>query len=341
MIKNFIAAALAGLMLTGIWGSPAHAQDDKIKVTIGWQPTMNGARFFIADIEGLFEKEKLDVSLIKFTAGPPFFAAFHSASIDVGFMGMQPAVTAVAQGIPVKIIVLENDASGAEGLVARSDSGIKKLSDLRGKRVATKRGSSAHTALLTGLEKGGLTLSDINLIDLDVTALIPAFRKGDIDAAWYWEPWMGLLKRANGEVIVTDGQINLPVGIVWVAREAWLQENQEAMKRLLRILDTAADLIRKQPKELSAKIAKRLGLSAEHVYEVLTKQASWPTNAESFAESYVFSLSPNAIAANKGLAGILADNAEFQKKSGIITKVPDFTTAVDPSYMAAYLKNKK
>jgi ABC-type nitrate/sulfonate/bicarbonate transport system substrate-binding protein len=78
---------------------------------------------------------------VKFTAGPPFFSAFQSGSIDVGYMGFQPAVTAIAQGIPIKIIALENDAWGAEGLVVRPDSGIKTLADMRGKTIATKRGS--------------------------------------------------------------------------------------------------------------------------------------------------------------------------------------------------------
>src|SRR5262245_58493876 len=172
MARLVAPLAMSLVMLVAGSISPGMAQGDKIKLTLGWQPTMNGARFFVAEAEGLFAEESLEVNLIKFTAGPPFFAAFQSASIDVGFLGFQPAVTAVAQGIPIKIVAVENDAGGAEGLVARQDSGIKSLPDLRGKKVATKRGSSAHTALLTGLQVGGLKPSDIDLIDLDVTALL-------------------------------------------------------------------------------------------------------------------------------------------------------------------------
>jgi aliphatic sulfonates family ABC transporter substrate-binding protein len=301
---------------------------------------MNGARFFIAEAEDLFAKEGLELNLIRFTAGPPFFAAFQSGSIDVGFMGFQPAVTAVAQGIPVKIVAVENDAGGAEGLVVRQDSGIKRLADLRGKKVATKRGSSAHTALLTGLQVGGLKETDIQLIDLDVTALLPAFRKGDIEAAWYWEPWMGLLKREGGTVVTTDRDINLPVGILWVAREKWLQDNKEAMQRLLKVLDKAAMRIREEPQVVSKLVAKRLELTEEHVLEVLTKQASWPTNSESVAETYPFSMSEQATAAGKGLAGVLADNAKFQQNAKIIQSQPDFTKSVDPGPLADYLKRK-
>ena len=258
----------------------------------------------------------------------------------MGFLGLQPAVTAVAQGIPIKIVAAENDAGGAEGLVARKDSGIAKLFDLRGKKVATKRGSSAHTALLTGLKVAGLKQTDIELIDLDVTALIPAFNKGDIHAAWYWEPWMGLLKRQGGHVVAVDRDINLPSGIVWAASERWLKEKPEGMQRLLRVLDKAALRIREEPQAMAKLIASRLGLTEEHVLEVLTKQATWPTNAESVADTYPFSMSVKVVAANKGMAGVLSDNADFQKGVGIIQSLPDFTKAVDPQPLEAYVRNK-
>jgi taurine transport system substrate-binding protein len=332
------AVLLLALLALAPPSLPARAQDARIKVTMGWQPTMNGARFFIAEAEGLFADAGLEINPVKFTAGPPFFAAFQSGSIDVGFLGFQPAVTAVAQGIAIKIVAVENEAGGAEGLVARHDSGIGRLADLRGKKVATRRGSSAHTALLTGLHRAGLKEADIHLIDLDVTALLPAFRKGDIEAAWYWEPWMGLLKREGGHVVATDRDIGLPVGIVWAARARWLEGNREAMQRLLRVLDKAALRIRDEPQVVARLVAKRLQLTDEHVLEVLTTQASWPTNRESVASSYPFSMSVEATAAGKGLAGVLADNAQFQKAANIIQDLPDFTRGVDPEPLAAYVR---
>jgi aliphatic sulfonates family ABC transporter substrate-binding protein len=334
--------SLARFIIAIAWISMAFqaqaAGKEPIQMTLGWQPTMNGARFFVAEAQGLFEKEGLDVKLVRFNAGPPFFAAFQSGSIDVGFMGIQPAVTAIAQGIPVKVVAIENDAGGAEGLVARKDSGIANLKDMKGKKIATRRGSSAHTALITGLQTVGLTVDDIQLVDLDVSALIPAFEKGDIQAAWYWEPWMGLLKRKGGIVVAVDKDINMPSGILWVARKQWLDKNQEAMQRLLRVLDLSADIIKKNPKEAAALVAKRLELTDEHVYEVLTKGATWPTNAESMAASYPFSMSSDAISSKKGIFDVLQSNAEFQKKASIIQAVPDFKGAIDNGPLTKYDK---
>jgi aliphatic sulfonates family ABC transporter substrate-binding protein len=333
-----VAASLAGLSAPSwVLAQGAKPPVPAIKVNLGWQPTMNGARYFVAQANRLFEQAGLEPNLIKFTAGPPFFAAFQSGSIDVGFMGFQPAVTAIAQGIPVKIIAVENDAWGAEGLVVRKDSGINTLADMRGKTIATKRGSSADTALRAGLRKAGLKDGDVKIVDVDVTALVPAFTKGDIQGGWYWEPWMGLLKRQGGVVIAVDKDVDVPVGIVWVAREAWIRENPGAVQRLLHAIDLATDPLRKNPKAVAAEISKPLGLTEEHVFDAITKQAYWPTLAESLSKTYQFSVHPEVVAANRGLAGVLTENAKFQMTFGIIKAVPDFTKAIDPTPLVKYV----
>jgi aliphatic sulfonates family ABC transporter substrate-binding protein len=333
--------ALAAVVVVSVaMSARARAQGAKsppIKLNLGWQPTMNGARYFVAQANRLFEQAGLEPNLIKFTAGPPFFSAFQSGSIDVGFMGFQPAVTAIAQGIPVKIIALESDSWNAEGLVVRQDSGIKTLADMRGKTIATKRGSSADTALRAGLHKAGLKDGDVQIVDVDVTALVPAFTKGDIHGGWYWEPWMGLLKRQGGTVIALNKDVDVPVGIVWVAREAWIRENPTAVQRLLRAIDLATDPIYKNPQIVAAEIAKPLGLTEEHVLEAITKEAYWPTLAESLSKTHRFSIHPEVVAANGGLAGVFTDNAKFQMTVGIIKSVPDFTKAIDSGPVVKYL----
>lgn len=329
---------LASRMVAAQTAKPAGPA---MKLNLGWQPTMNGARYFVAHAFKLFEQAGLEPNLVKFTAGPPFFSAFQSGSIDVGYMGFQPAVTAIAQGIPIKIIALENDAWGAEGLVVRPDSGIKTLADMRGKTIATKRGSSADTAIRAGLRKGGLKDSDVKIVDVDVTALVPAFTKGDIQGGWYWEPWMGLLKRQGGVVVAVDKDVDVPVGIVWVAHEAWIRENPAAVQRLLRAIDLATGPLHKNPRAVAAEIAKPLGLTEEHVLEVITKQANWPTLAESLAKSHPFSVHPEVVAANQGLAGVLSENAKFQMTFGIIKSPPDFTKAIDPAPLAKYLGDRR
>ena len=88
---------------------------------------------------------------------------------------------------------------------------------------------------------------------------------------------------------------------------------------------------------MAAEIAKPLGLTEEHVFEAITKEATWPTLAESLNKAYHFSVHPEAVAANRGLAGVLAENAKFQMTFGIIKSVPDFTKAIDPTPLVKYV----
>lgn len=335
-----VVLGAAGLLTTATAPS-AKPGGPALKITLGWQPTMNGARYFVAQAFKLFDEAGLAPNPVKFTAGPPFFSAFQSGSIDVGFMGFQPAVTAIAQGIPIKVIALENDAWGAEGLVVRADSGIKTLADMRGKKIATKRGSSADTAIRGGLRKAGLKDSDVDIVDVDVTALIPAFTKGDVQGGWYWEPWMGLLKRQGGRVIAVDKDVDVPSGIVWVARAAWIREKPEAVQRLLHAIDLATGPLHKDPRAVAVAIAKPLGLTEEHVLEVITKEATWPTLKETVDPAYHFSLNPRTVAANRGLAGVLSENAKFQTSFGIIKSVPDFTRSIDSGPLMKYVREHR
>src|ERR1700744_3444402 len=129
--RRFLQAVGAS-MVGGLAGSPvfsALGATASTKVRFGWQPTLNGARYFIAHDEGLFAKNGVDVEQIKFLAGPTFFAAFQSGSIDVGFMGTPPASVGIAQGVPMKIFAVENYAYGSEGLIVSAKSGINSLKD--------------------------------------------------------------------------------------------------------------------------------------------------------------------------------------------------------------------
>lgn len=325
------AGAATQLLASRAGAAPA------LKVRIGWQPTLNGARYFIAQDEGIFAKNGLDIEPIKFTSGPAFFSAFQSGSIDIAFMGTPPASIGISQQVPMKIFAVENYSQNSEALVARKGSGIASLRDLKGKKVAAKRGTSGDYALQTGLKKVGLTLADIQFLDIDVAALIPAFQRGDIDAAWYWEPWQGLLRDNGGRQIVTDGQIGAVIGIVWVGRPAWMSDNAEAMRRLLRSIDDATAVVVGQPQKAAGYVAKDLGVTQDLALQVLTKEAHWPTMKETWNPAYVESINTEAIAHGKGLVAALEPLAEFQKQVRAIDAVPDFAKAIDTRYLAAYL----
>jgi len=337
--RSFLHAVGASMVggLAASHGLGALAATPSTKVRFGWQPTLNGARYFIAHDEGLFARNGIEVEQIKFLAGPPFFAAFQSGSIDVGFMGTPPASVGIAQGVPMKIFAIENYAYGSEALVVTSKSGINSLKDLRGKRIAAQRGTSGEYALIRGLKSVGMTLKDIQYLTLDVTALLPAFTKGDIDGGWYWEPWQGEMREAGGKQIATDGDVGAAGCIVWVARPEWLATNGDAVQRILKSLDQAHASLMSNPQRAAGYLHKDTGVSESLALEVLTKEAKWPTMKEAWDPNYVASINPGAIKDNKGITAILGKLAEYQHEVRAINAVPDFAAAIDTSFMAKYV----
>ena len=340
--RRTMLQSIAGVALgTAVFASSSReAKSAAMTVRIGWQPTLNGARYFVAQHEGLFAKNGITVEPIKFTAGPAYFSAFQSKSIDVGFMGTPPAVIGIAQGVPMSIFAIENYAPGSEALVARKASGINTLADMKGKKVATKRGSSGDYALQTALAKVGLTLSDIHFLDIDVSALIPAFTRGDIDAGWYWEPWQGEMIAAGGKQISTDGEIGLAGGIVWIAQSDWLASSAPAVQRLLAAIDQATHVITNDPQKAASYIVADLGVSQDLALRVLTKEATWPTMRQSWQAGYPLSINPAALRAGHGLMDTLQRQAEFSKRQGSLQSVPDFMKSIDTKNVAQFVGAK-
>jgi aliphatic sulfonates family ABC transporter substrate-binding protein len=309
--------------------SGKSSNDQAIK--IGWQPSME-AQFYVAKDQKLFEENGLKPEYTKFTAGPPMFAAFNSGSIDVAYMGGPPSIIAMSQDLPVSIIAVEVDASNGEGLVVNPQSGIKTIEDLKGKKIAVARGSSAEAAMMTGLEKFGMDANDVKIIDLDVTTIIPAFQKGDVDGVWVWEPWLSKLETAGGKVITTDAEVGFNMFGVWVARNEWIKENPAAVKAFITSLTDANGIISTDKEKSTAILSTALELETKEAEGILNK-VSFPTVDQLLDKDYLFSMNPSAIKEGKGIVTTATMVAEFLKEKGSITEVPDVKKYIDPTIL--------
>lgn len=336
-LSLLFVVTLFTLSACGNQGSSDTNADKSTTVRIGWQPTMNGARYFVATAEKLFEEEGIKVKTVKFTSGPPFYAAFQSGDIDVGFMGSSPTVGGLAQELPVSIFAVENYAKDSEGLVVRPDSGISKLTDLKGKRIGVTRGSSGDFSLHAMMKKVGLTEDDVEIVDLSVTNLMPAFNKGAIDGAVYWEPWQGLMRKAGGRQIATDSDVGVKMAILWLARTEWLDQNPDATQQVLKAIDQATNTIENNPEQAAKHLASGVSVDEDLAFKVITEEASWPTMEEQWKQGYVLSINPKSISQGTGLVDSLNDMSEYQQSVGAVDTPPDIPAAIDTGPLEKYL----
>jgi sulfonate transport system substrate-binding protein len=191
---------------------PAHAEEKPAEIRIG---TQKGG-FFPAvrqrhTLEDAFKPLGIEVRWIDFQFGPPLLEAINAGSVDFGFVGDSPPIFAQAGGARIRYVAAVKSDGNTQAIIVPQDSTIKTLADLKGKRVAFGKGSSAHNLLVAALEKAGLAWSDITPAPLAPADATAAFVKGSIDAWSIWDPYLALAElKEHARVIAFDKDVHKP-----------------------------------------------------------------------------------------------------------------------------------
>ncbi|MEU6102488.1 taurine ABC transporter substrate-binding protein [Streptomyces flaveolus] len=187
------------------------------------------------------------ITWIKFDSGAGVNQAFLGKSLDIAALGSSPFARGVSgtSPIPYKVAWILDVAGENEALVARKETGISDVAGLKGRTVATPFASTSHYSLLAALETAGLKTSDVKLIDLQPQAILAAWQRGDIDAAYVWLPTLDELRKTgtqltSSKVIGTAGKPTLDLAVVsddLIARDpkaidAWRKAEAEALRLL-------------------------------------------------------------------------------------------------------------
>ncbi|MGY4233533.1 sulfonate transport system substrate-binding protein [Bradyrhizobium sp. USDA 4449] len=207
--RQLLAAAL---LLTTAITVPVRAEDKPAEIRIG---TQKGG-FFPAvrqrqTLETAFKPLGIEVKWIDFQFGPPLLEAINVGSVDFGFVGDTPPIFAQAGGARIRYVAAVKSEGDNQAIVVPKDSPIKTIADLKGKRVAFGKGSSAHNLLVASLEKAGLCWSDITPAPLAPADATAAFVKGSVDAWSIWDPYLALAElKENARVLVFDKDVHKP-----------------------------------------------------------------------------------------------------------------------------------
>ncbi|MDO6966316.1 aliphatic sulfonate ABC transporter substrate-binding protein [Rhizobium alvei] len=164
-----------------------------VQFRIGWQK--NGV-LALAKATGALEKrlasKGVTVTWSEFSSGPPLLEALGADALDFGPTGDVPPLFAQAAGGNLLYVGSYRGSSASSAILVHRDSPVKALEDLKGKRVAFKRGSSAHNFTVKALRKAGLSLADITAVDLPPPDAAAAFKTGAIDAWAIWDPYFAV-----------------------------------------------------------------------------------------------------------------------------------------------------
>jgi aliphatic sulfonates family ABC transporter substrate-binding protein len=262
----------AALLLFCIGISAALAQSMPLR--IGYQTAEVNVLLTYAIKAGLFDKQKLKVTLMPFPAGPAMLPALASNEIDMAWMGEFPSVTGYSNGLPIEILMMERLDFTNIRLVVNPATGAKSVKDLKGKKIGASVGSSSHYHLLNALAQAGLSQGDVTVVNLPPANMPAAYVAGQIDAAFTWEPNIGIIEKNGGTVLATTKSLGMITGGVWVAQNALSQEKPETLQAFLRAWREAQRDYLANPKNVRQYEATRIGQTPDEFDALIARQTA-------------------------------------------------------------------
>jgi NitT/TauT family transport system substrate-binding protein len=312
--KTLLAAGLLALAAT-----TATAQDTAVAIGIsGWT---GFAPLTLAKEAGLFKKRGLDVSIKKIPQKDRHLA-IASGDIQCAATTVETWIVWNANGVATTQIFQLDKSFGADGMVVKP--GIASIKDLKGKTVAASApGTAPYFTLAWMLAKNGLTLKDVNIVNLEPQAAANAMIAGtaNLDAAMTYEPYLGAVraKPEAGKIIATT--LDYPMVMdTFGCTPKFLAENPKAAQALADAYFDAVAMIKADPKKS---------------FEIMG--ADVKQSAEAFEKSQAYLRWQDKAANQKFFAG---EHAAFSKEAadlllsaGIIRQIPDLTKLADPRFI--------
>ena len=145
-----------------------------------------------------------------YNAGPSAMEAIFANSLDLTYVGPNPALNAYARSRGEEVRVVAGAVNGGSALVVQPDSGLAKPADFRGKRIATPQfGNTQDVAARAWLVAGGLRITqtggDAQVLPTANPDQLALFQSKQLDAVWTVEPWVSRLElEAGGKVLVEE-----------------------------------------------------------------------------------------------------------------------------------------
>ena len=280
------AAAVVGSVTLALAGcSVDHSGQDSAKPTIriAYQ-TFPSGDLIVKNNKWLEEAlPDYNIKWTKFDSGADINTAFIAKELDFGALGSSPVARGLSAplNIPYKVAFVLDVAGDNEALVARNGSGVNTIADLKGKRVGTPFASTAHYSLLAALAQNNLSPNDVALVDLQPQAILAAWERGDIAAAYTWLPTLDDLRKTGKDLITSrqlakDGKPTLDLGAV---SDEFAAAHPEVVDIWRQQEARALTTIKSDPDAAAKAIASEIGLSPEDVAGQL-KQGQYLTAQE-------------------------------------------------------------
>ncbi|PQZ85207.1 ABC transporter substrate-binding protein [Arthrobacter sp. MYb222] len=271
-----LSALTAGaLLLTGCSGAASSegAESQTVPLAVGITPIANAAHVYIAEEQGFFEEEGLDVTPTTIQTAATAIPSLFNDELQIALMASVPTVTAASKGLPIKVVggsdrYPQDAKNDTTALIASADGGVESLKDLAGKTVAVVGlKSTPELALRVLLKNAGVDPDGVKTVEIGYPDMVPALETNRVDAAFIVDPFLSKAKSAGLELLghpFTDG-IGGMTALQWVASDAFTKEQPETIQKFTRAMDRAGKYANDNPEAIREALPKFTALTPELV----------------------------------------------------------------------------
>jgi NitT/TauT family transport system substrate-binding protein len=252
---GLVAAACGG----GGGGSSATAKSSgHVDLRLGYFPNLTHATALVGVANGIFTKDlgpNVTLQTKTFNAGPAAVEALFANSLDITYVGPNPAINAFQKSNGQAVRLIAGATSGGAGLVVKPS--INSAADLKGKKVASPQlGNTQDVALRSWLKQNGLNTTpegggDVQILPQDNAQTLDTFKSGQIDGAWVPEPWTTrLVIDGKGKLLVNEGTLwggGKFLTTTVIVRTAFLKDHPDVVKNFLKGHVDATNYINENP----------------------------------------------------------------------------------------------
>lgn len=256
--RSFLGTAGAGAAVLGL-GAPALAQA-RAKVRVGYLHTLAvDGQLWLAQEAGAWARNGIDPEFKQFTTGLELFQAMVGGSLDILTTG------AVISNFPARgqgKMFLANCVEFATAqLWVREDQGVKSFADLKGKRIATTTGTTAHVFLDNALRANNIDpAKDVEILNQRMTEAVTSFIAGAVPAVALWVPFnITVRDKVPAAKKLVDASAYFPQAAIvsgWAARNDYYDRNKEVLANVVRAWTAGNDMMIGKPDESLALLQK-------------------------------------------------------------------------------------
>ncbi len=204
-----------------------------------------------------------DIQWSEFPAAAPLAEALNANAVDSGPIGDAPLIFALAAGTKVKAIGANRSDAYGTAVLVRPDSPLKTAADLKGRSVATNRGSIGHFVTLKAITAAGLKPEDVNLRFLAPADAKLALTQGSVDAWATWEPYTALAETSGHARVLASGRGLLPGLSYLAATDAAIAAKRPVLQDFLQRVVRAQAWSYRNVDAFSATLARIIGIPPE------------------------------------------------------------------------------